>query len=126
MKLNVIDTQSVDMALHKTLAGTFKVLAHPARLAILDILRDDEACVCHMEALLGYRQAYISQQLAVLREAGLVQSRQDGWNIFYSVTDRGIYPLIDALQEHMLPDKPRRTGRLAAKDCPCPKCCPQE
>ena len=126
MNLNVIDSQSVDMNLHKTLAGTFKVLAHPARLAILDILRDGEACVCHMEALLGYRQAYISQQLAVLREAGLVQSRQDGWNIYYSASDEGIYPLIDALQDHLLPGKPRRTGSLAAKNCPCPKCCPQE
>ncbi len=126
MKLNVIDTESVDMELHQTLARYLKVLAHPARLAILDILRDGEACVCHMEALLGYRQAYISQQLAVLREAGLLQSRQDGWNSYYSVSDEGVYPLIDALQEHLLPGKPVRTRQLAAKDCPCPKCCPQE
>ena len=41
----------------------FKVLTHPARLAILEILRDGEHCVCHMEAYLGFRQAYISQQL---------------------------------------------------------------
>ena len=111
---------------YKPAADLFQALAHPVRLRILEVLAQGEACVCHMEALLGYRQAYISQQLAVLREAGLVQSRQDGWNIYYSASDEGIYPLIDALQEHLLPGKPLRTGRLAAKDCPCPKCCPQE
>lgn len=38
-----------------------KALTHPARLAILEILRDGEQCVCHMEAILQQRQAYISQ-----------------------------------------------------------------
>jgi DNA-binding transcriptional ArsR family regulator len=54
----------------------FKALMHPARLAILNVLRTGEACVCHMEAALGYRQAYLSQQLMVLRDAGLV----DDWS----------------------------------------------
>ncbi len=60
----------------------YKALAHPTRLAILDLLRDGEHCVCHLEAFLGLRQAYISQQLLILREAGLVQDRRDGWYFF--------------------------------------------
>jgi DNA-binding transcriptional ArsR family regulator len=40
-----------------------------------------------MEAHLGYRQDYISQQLMVLREAGLIQDRRDGWNVFYRVSE---------------------------------------
>ena len=76
----------------------FKALTHPARLAILEILRDGEHCVCHMEAHLGFRQAYISQQLSVLRDAGLIRDRRDGWNIFYQVTDQRIYSVIDAAQ----------------------------
>jgi len=55
-------------------AALFKLLSHPSRLAILQVLRDGEECVCHMEAALGLRQAYISQQLMVLRQAGLVIS----------------------------------------------------
>ena len=51
-------------------AHFFKLLMHPARLEILDELRKDEACVCHLEAKLGYRQAYISQHIMVLRKAG--------------------------------------------------------
>ena len=59
------------MAPYKNAALRLKALAHPVRLQILDMLRaDDEVCVCHMEAAFGKRQAYISQQLMVLREAG--------------------------------------------------------
>ena len=103
-------------------AQILKVLTHPARLAILDILRDGEHCVCHMEAHLGYRQAYLSQQLAVLREAGLIQDRRDGWNIFYRVTDPRIYAILDAVQ---VVTGEKTTGHH--KDdvmCPCPHCNP--
>jgi ArsR family transcriptional regulator len=100
----------------------FKVLTHPARLAILDILRDGEHCVCHMEAHLGYRQAYISQQLSVLREAGLVLDRRDGWNIFYRVADARVYTLLDAVQIMTGKTTPPLSGEEVA--CPCPKCNP--
>jgi DNA-binding transcriptional ArsR family regulator len=98
----------------------FKVLTHPARLAILEILRDGEHCVCHIEAYLGYRQAYISQQLAVMREAGLIQDRRDGWNIYYRVSDARIYDVLDAVQQISGKDSPRvtKTGIV----CPCPHC----
>jgi ArsR family transcriptional regulator len=98
----------------------FKVLTHPVRLAILDILRDGEHCVCHMEAHLGYRQAYISQQLSVLREAGLIQDRRDGWNIFYRVTDARVYTLLDAVQIMTGKTTPPLSEEGVA--CPCPKC----
>jgi ArsR family transcriptional regulator len=98
----------------------FKVLTHPVRLAILDILRDGEPCVCHMEAHLGFRQAYISQQLSVLREAGLIQDRHDGWNIFYRVGDPRIFALLDAVQAMTGATKPSLSKEVV--DCPCPKC----
>ena len=47
-----------------------------------------------MEAHLGYRQAYISQQLMVLREAGLIQDRRDGWNVFYRVAEPRIFAVL--------------------------------
>jgi len=103
-------------------AQILKVLTHPARLAILDILRDDEHCVCHMEAYLGYRQAYLSQQIAVLREAGLIQDRRDGWNIFYRVTDPRIYAVLDAVQG-IFGEKAASHPKDDVK-CPCPHCNP--
>ncbi len=99
-----------------------KALSHPARFAILETLRQKEACVCHMEALFGWRQAYISQQLMVLREAGLVTDRRDGWNIYYCVAKPEIFGVLDAVN--------RVTGRAnrlnlplaAINSCNCPHC----
>ncbi len=98
----------------------FKVLTHPARLAILEILRDGEHCVCHMEAYLGFRQAYISQQLAVMREAGLIQDRRDGWNIFYRVCDQRIYSVLDTIQQ--MTGQNATTKHKGGVICPCPHC----
>jgi DNA-binding transcriptional ArsR family regulator len=112
----------------KNQAKLFKALMHPVRLAILDILRSGEECVCHMEAALGYRQAYISQHLMLLREAGLIQDRRDGWNIFYRVTKPEVFSLIDASAE-MVGEAASTAGdnplpRKKVVNCPCPKCNP--
>lgn len=104
-------------------AQFYKLLTHPARIAILNVMREEEACVCHLEAVLGFRQAYISQQLAVLREAGLIQDRREAWNVYYHVSDSRIYAVIDLVDKILhpegIPALPRR-----AEHCPCPKCNP--
>lgn len=107
---------------HSGEAALHKLLAHPARLAILDALRAGEECVCHLEALLGYRQAYLSQQLAVLREAGIVVDRRDGWNHFYKVVSPEIYAVIDAVRGLLRVSPPVPSDRQSSPDCPCPKC----
>lgn len=100
----------------------FKLLTHPVRLAILEILRDGEHCVCHMQAHLNLRQAYISQQLSVLREAGIIQDRRDGWNIFYRVVRPEIFQILDATG--LMSGQPSLHEELYATDvaCPCPQC----
>ena len=105
-------------------AKLFKALMHPARLEILDVLRDGEACVCHVEAALGYRQAYISQQLAVLREAGLVQDRRDGWNVYYRVTQPQVFALLDVALTMTggQPNKRKAVHGAGLDNCPCPHC----
>jgi DNA-binding transcriptional ArsR family regulator len=118
--MNMIDNVPLEIQPYEAQVQLFKVLTHPVRLAILDILRDDEHCVCHIEAHLGFRQSYISQQLAVLREAGLIQDRRDGWNIYYCVSDPKIYALLDAVQS-MLGGAPSPLPQMGAT-CPCPKC----
>lgn len=104
-------------------AKFFKALTHPVRLEILNLLRTGEECVCHMEAVLGYRQAYISQHLSVLKDAGIIEDHRDGWNIFYRVVSYQIYQLMDTSSEivgEMVPEA--STLRHNSKDCPCPKC----
>ncbi len=113
---------------YKAQAKLFKALMHPVRLEILEELRKDEACVCHLEANLGYRQAYISQHLSVLRDAGLVQDRRDGWNIFYRVIKPEVFELIDnavLLSEEEQREHKQKSG-TKVKRCPCPKCNPAE
>jgi ArsR family transcriptional regulator len=110
------------METSEQLAKVFRALMHPARLEILEILRDGEQCVCHMEAHLGYRQAYISQHLTVLREAGLVEDRRDGWNIFYHVSKPDVFQVIEQAKA-MLGISTKPVSRQSAPvACPCPKC----
>ena len=114
------------MEIYEQQAKFFKVLMHPTRLAILDILRSGEECVCHMEAVLGQRQAYISQQLMVLRDAELVQDRREGWNIFYRVVNPKIYTVLDAARAALGENEATILAELVALDvsstCTCPKC----
>ncbi len=118
--LNMISDTEPVLSPFTPQAQLFKILTHPARLAILNILREGEHCVCHMEAHLGLRQAYLSQQIAVLREAGLITDRRDGWNIFYHVVDPNIYTILDAIQALVGPSNIPQQGTVI--DCPCPKC----
>jgi DNA-binding transcriptional ArsR family regulator len=104
-------------------ANLFRTLMHPARLSILEILRDGEQCVCHLEAVLGYRQAYISQHLMFLREAGLVDDRRDGTRIYYRVIKPEIFNLLDAAIR-MSGMEPEGRKNIQAGHCPCPKCNP--
>ncbi len=122
------------MDIYKAQAQLFKALMHPTRLAILEELRNGEQCVCHMEAVFGLRQAYISQQLMVLRDAGLVIDRRDGWNIYYQVSKPEIYQVIDAMKSLTGVTDNKLTAHFHAivkssekqHPCPCPKCTAKE
>jgi DNA-binding transcriptional ArsR family regulator len=115
---------------HERTAAIAKALGHPIRLQILEELREEEACVCHLEHVLGQRQAYISQQLARLREAGLVVDRREGLNVFYALADPSIGALLDAAYQsaQAIAGAEGQTldfHPLASADsspCPCPKC----
>lgn len=105
----------------------FKALAHPIRLQILAILRHGEACVCHLEALLQKRQAYISQQLAVLREAGLLKERKEGLFVYYSLADSHLITVLEVSQIFLQPqsEEPisiRIESLLGNGRCSCPIC----
>ena len=102
-------------AQYKAAADRLRLLSHPARLQILDELRRGEACVCHLQAVLGRPQAYVSQQLRLLREADLLESDRDGLNVFYKIPDESLLRL---LTEFLGPAGPMRRLRI----CPCPSC----
>jgi ArsR family transcriptional regulator len=81
--------------IHRFKAEFFKTLGHPARLAILDFLRDGEKSVNELQALLGADQSTVSQQLAKLRNNNIVEPRKKGTTVYYSVRDPMIFELLD-------------------------------
>ncbi len=91
-----LTTQS--QALCSSEAELLNALSHPARLEILELLRDGESCVCHIQAMLDHRQAYISQQLNILRQAGLITSRKEGLRVYYKVSDPDLFRLLEQLK----------------------------
>ena len=98
-------------------ASKLKIMGHPIRLQILDMLRRGETCVCHIERALDKRQAYISQQLMTLRDAGLVDSRREGLQVYYRLVDVQVQELLDLLLEPLT-----ATGLQTLDDCNCPSC----
>ena len=76
-------------------AELLNALAHPIRLQILDLLRQGELCVCDLQLTLQRRQAYVSQHLMALREAGIVTCRKEGLRVYYRLSDRHLLSLLD-------------------------------
>ena len=75
-------------------AELFKALAHPARVRVLELLSEGERTVGEMQPLVGVEASHLSQQLAVLRRAGVVTSRKDGTAVVYSLRDPEIVKLL--------------------------------
>jgi len=99
----------------------FKALAHPARLRILNALREEGQYVCHLVALLGRSQPNISQHLAVLRATGLVLDEREGNNILYRLNNGRLLRLLDLLAAGRGETAPA-PGREVWRTCPCPRC----
>jgi ArsR family transcriptional regulator len=74
-------------------ADLFKALAHPARIRTLEVLAGGERAVGDLQPEVGIELSHLSQQLAVLRRAGLVTSRKEGSSVIYSLKD----PLVSDL-----------------------------
>jgi DNA-binding transcriptional ArsR family regulator len=81
---------------HEVKANLFRVLGHPARVRILEILRDGERSVGALQLELGLDSGGTSQHLAALRRIGLVQSRREGTSVFYRVDDERVFDLLGA------------------------------
>ena len=81
---------------HEVKANLFRVLGHPARVRILELLRDGERSVGALQAELGLDSGGTSQQLAALRRIGLVHARRDGTSVYYRVDAERVFDLLAA------------------------------
>ena len=76
-------------------ANLFRVLGHPARVRILELLRDGERTVGALQAELELDSGGTSQHLAALRRVGLVGSRREGTSVYYRVEDPSVFVLLE-------------------------------
>lgn len=103
----------------------FSVMSNPFRIKILLTIGKGEACVCHLEALLGKRQAFISQHLMALRKEGFLDTRREGKYIFYRLANLETIDLIRnagklaGLTDEQLPDL---IDPGFSPKCCCPNC----
>jgi DNA-binding transcriptional ArsR family regulator len=97
-------------------AELFRLLSLENRLRILDELRYGDSCVCHLQHHLGRPQAYVSQQLRVLKDAGVVDDHKDGVNVFYSLVNATVRGLLEVALGPINADRPTDAS------CPCPRC----
>jgi DNA-binding transcriptional ArsR family regulator len=81
---------------HEAKASLFRVLGHPARVRILELLRGGERSVGALQTDLGLDSGGTSQHLAALRRIGLVESRREGTSVFYRVGDERVFDLLEA------------------------------
>ena len=80
-------------------AEFFKTMTHPARIRVLELLREGPRSVSELQPDVGIESSHLSQQLAVLRRAGIVASERQGNSMIYSVVDPQIYELLQTAKE---------------------------
>ncbi len=113
--------------LSEKISTPLTAIASSQRIAILLAIGTGEACVCHLETALGWRQAYISQHLMSLRKADILLDRREGRYVFYRLKNASLLDLITASA---------RLSGLSAESisalintqfhpsCECPQCVP--
>lgn len=110
-----------DHSPEEKISRIIRAISTPTRLQILIAIGNGEACVCHLEALLDLRQAYISQQLMEMRDAELVDTRRDGRYIFYRLTEPQLVDLLIDIGK--LFDVPTEEMEKLLNTDPLPQCC---
>jgi DNA-binding transcriptional ArsR family regulator len=77
----------------------FRLLGHPARVRILELLRDGEQSVGALQAELGLDSSGTSQHLTAMRRMGVLESRRSGTNVFYRVADPRMFQLLEVARQ---------------------------
>jgi DNA-binding transcriptional ArsR family regulator len=112
-----LSCEAADLKANVEEASAFlKKLSNPDRLLVCCALADRERSVRELEDLLGIRQPGLSQQLAELREAGLISGRKDGKQVFYSLADPRIEIFIGTM--HRLFCQPNVAAKKAMEPTP--------
>jgi DNA-binding transcriptional ArsR family regulator len=94
-------------------AELFKALAHPARVRVLELLAEGERSVSDMQPIVGIETSHLSQQLGVLRRAGLLATRKEGSSVIYSIGDPQLVELLAIAKGILINSLTHSQGLLA-------------
>ena len=83
------------------LSDLFKLLGDNTRISILTILDQNEVCVCDIASILNMTKSAVSHQLKVLKDAGLLSSRKQGKEVFYSFANENIKDILEIAISHV-------------------------
>ncbi|MEN8242578.1 MAG: metalloregulator ArsR/SmtB family transcription factor [Chloroflexota bacterium] len=104
-------------------AHLFSIIGNPFRIKLLLLIGRGEACVCHLVAASGQRQAYISQHLMALRKADLLKTRREGKYIYYQLSNPALLELVtQAGKLAGIPSPPPEANDEEQSNCCCPYC----
>ena len=98
------DIPEIDPAILDRASRVIRVLGHPLRLRILNLLEGAERNVTQLVVATGVSQAAVSQQLRILRSAGIVDDRREGSRVFYQITEPKVSKILDCIRACDVPD----------------------
>jgi ArsR family transcriptional regulator len=87
--------------IHRIKAEFFRTLGHPARVRVVELLRDGEMemTVGDLQAELGIDSSGTSQHLSAMRRQGILEARKEGTSVFYKVRDPRIFQLLESARQ---------------------------
>ena len=101
----------MDDMVFKIKADFLKGLAHPIRLQVIEYLKNGEASVGKLVQALGVEQSNLSRHLAILRDLGILEARQEKTTVYYSIHDHDLFKVLRPIAE-LLKKKLRRSEKL--------------
>jgi len=110
----------MSLPLYEAKAELFRTLGHPARIRVLELLRDGPLPVRELLAAIDIEASNLSQQLAVLRRAGMVNATRDGTTVMYALPTPDVADLMfiaRRLLAQMLSGQDRLLAELRAEAC---------
>lgn len=90
--------RTIDQAALAKAAEAIKVVGHPDRILILELLEGGEKCVGEIQGVLGLPQAIVSQHLAKMRGWDIVEARRDGIHVYYHITEPKVRLILDCIR----------------------------
>jgi len=103
MTMTIEPPPSIDFLVLERASRVIRVLGHPLRLRLLELLEDGERNVTDLVQAAGVGQAVVSQQLRILRAEGVVGDRRDGPRVFYRITEPKVSKILACIRECDLP-----------------------